>query len=81
MVANTRRFDDYAAFRKHMEGEGGGGFADIYWCGNPVCETKIREETKATCRAIPLDRMTASRASAWYAASPATERAYFAKSY
>src|SRR6202041_1147358 len=25
MVANTRKFDDYAAFRKHMEGEGGGG--------------------------------------------------------
>ncbi|MGD0117512.1 MAG: His/Gly/Thr/Pro-type tRNA ligase C-terminal domain-containing protein, partial [Candidatus Binatus sp.] len=54
MVANTRTFDDYAVFRKHMEGEGGGGFAYIYWCGNPVCETRIREETKATCRAIPL---------------------------
>ena len=36
MIANTRKFDDYAAFRKHMEGEGGGGFADVYWCGNPV---------------------------------------------
>ena len=28
----------------------------VYWCGNPACETKIREETKATCRAIPLNQ-------------------------
>ena len=69
MIANTRKFDDYAAFRKQMEGEGGGGFADVYWCGNPVCETKIREETKATCRAIPLTK-TASPANAWCAANP-----------
>src|SRR5208282_5859081 len=41
MIANTRKFDDYNGFRKHMEGEGGGGFADVYWCGNPVCETRI----------------------------------------
>ena len=59
--ANTHQVDDYAAFAEQMKGEGGGGFADIYWCGNPACETKIREETKATCRAIPLNKPSAGQ--------------------
>jgi prolyl-tRNA synthetase len=80
MVANTRTFDDYASFRKHMEGEGGGGFADIYWCGNPACETRIREETKATCRAIPLNN-DGVVGKCLVCGESATERAYFAKSY
>ena len=80
MIANTRKFDDYDAFKKHMEGEGGGGFADIYWCGNPVCETRIREESKATCRAIPLEQNT-QPGKCLVCGEPATERAFFAKSY
>jgi prolyl-tRNA synthetase len=80
MVANTRKFDDYGAFKKHMEGEGGGGFADLYWCGNPACETRIREETKATCRAIPLEQNT-QPGKCLVCGEPATERAFFAKSY
>ena len=64
-----------------MEGEGGGGFADIYWCGKPVCETKIREETRATCRAIPLDQIDIRRATCIVCGEAATERAFFAKAY
>ncbi len=30
------------------------GFAWVYWCGNPECENKVKEETKATTRNIPL---------------------------
>jgi prolyl-tRNA synthetase len=80
LIENTRKFDDYAEFRKHMEGEGGGGFADIYWCGNPECETRIREETKATCRAIPLAQEGVA-GKCLVCGESATERAYFAKSY
>ena len=80
MVANTRKFDDYDAFKKHMKGEGGGGFADIYWCGNPACETRIREESKATCRAIPLEQNT-QPGKCLVCGESATERAFFAKSY
>ena len=80
MIANTRKFDDYDAFKKHMEGEGGGGFADVYWCGNPACETKIREETKATCRAIPLEQNT-QPGKCLVCGEAAAERAFFAKSY
>jgi prolyl-tRNA synthetase len=80
MIANTRKFDDYAAFKKHMETEGGGGFADLYWCGNPVCETRIREESKATCRAIPLEQHGAP-GKCLVCGESAAERAFFAKSY
>src|SRR6266849_10042773 len=79
MVANTRKFDDYDAFKKHMEGEGGGGFADLYWCGNPACETRIREETKATCRAIRLQQDT-QPGKCLVCGEPAAERAFFGKS-
>jgi len=44
MIANTRKFDDYDAFKKHMEGEGGGGFADLYWCGIPPANADTRRE-------------------------------------
>jgi prolyl-tRNA synthetase len=78
--ANTHRFDDYAKFRAQMEGEGGGGFADIYWCGRAECETKLREETRATCRAIPLEQHHPS-GQCLICGEPAAERAYFAKAY
>lgn len=79
-MANTREFDGYDAFRKQMEGEGGSGMAEIYWCGSPACETRIREETKATCRAIPLDQHGAA-GRCIVCSEPAHERAFFAKAY
>ncbi len=78
--AETRQFDDYSSFRKQMEGEGGGGLADVYWCGAPACETRIREETKATCRAIPLDQQV-SPGPCIVCGENAIERAFFAKAY
>src|SRR6185437_15866446 len=80
MDANTRRIDSYDDLRARMAGEGGGGFADIYWCGNAKCETKIREETRATCRAIPLNQSHPPGTCAVCGES-ATERALFAKAY
>jgi prolyl-tRNA synthetase len=80
MRANTREFDDYAKFRAQMEGEGGGGMADIYWCGNAACETRIREETRATCRAIPLGQDSAA-SRCLVCGEKAKERAFFAKAY
>jgi len=80
MQKETREFGDYAAFKKQMEGEGGGGLANIFWCGNPECETRIREETRATCRAIPLDQKGLS-GKCMVCGESATERAYFAKAY
>ncbi len=80
MRANTLEFDDYAKFRAQMEGEGGGGMADIYWCGSAACETRIREETRATCRAIALGQSGAA-GRCLVCGEPAHERAFFAKAY
>ncbi|MFZ0889061.1 MAG: proline--tRNA ligase [Candidatus Binataceae bacterium] len=80
MQSQTRRFDDYDSLRKQMEGEGGGGLADIFWCGKPECETRIREETRATCRAIPLNQDGAP-GKCIVCGESARERAFFAKAY
>jgi len=78
MAAQTRSFDNYEALKGQMEGEGGGGLAEVHWCGDPQCETQIREETRATCRAIPLEHQSMAPCIICAAKGP---RAYFAKSY
>jgi prolyl-tRNA synthetase len=78
--SNTYQFDDYTNLCAQMADDGGGGLAQVYWCGNPACETKIREETRATCRAIPLNQHNDSGACI-VCRQPATERAFFAKAY
>ena len=80
MTANTHQVDSYARLQEQMSGEGGGGFADIYWCGRAECETKIREETRATCRAIPLNQSLVA-GKCVVCGEPASERALFAKAY
>ncbi|HVE76184.1 MAG TPA: proline--tRNA ligase [Actinomycetota bacterium] len=38
-----------------------GGFAVASWCASPECEAKVKEETKATIRVLPLDRTDPDR--------------------
>ncbi len=80
LASQIREFDSYSALRKQLEGEGGGGFALVYWCGEPACETKIREETRATCRAIPIGQSGAG-GKCIVCGKSAADRAYFAKAY
>jgi prolyl-tRNA synthetase len=78
--SNTHAFDEYSKLCAQMADEGGGGFAEVYWCGNSACETKIREESRATCRAIPLNQPHDS-GPCIVCREPAKERAFFAKAY
>jgi prolyl-tRNA synthetase len=50
--ARTYPCDDYAAFRKDIEAKP--GFYRMRWCEAGECEAKVKEETKATIRCIPL---------------------------
>ncbi|HEX6307903.1 MAG TPA: proline--tRNA ligase [Longimicrobiales bacterium] len=51
--ANSHRgIEDYARLREIVEGDG--GFVYAGWCGSVDCEQKVKEETKATIRVIPL---------------------------
>lgn len=49
---NSYQVDDYEEFKRSLEGPG--GFLWAHWCGSAECEAKIKEETKATIRAIPF---------------------------
>ena len=49
---NTKKVDSYDEFKEKIED---GGFLLAHWDGTAETETKIKEETKATIRCIPID--------------------------
>ena len=51
-IQNTREIDDYETFKKEIVK---GGFLLCHWDGTPETEEKIKAETKATIRCIPLE--------------------------
>jgi prolyl-tRNA synthetase len=67
---------DYGEFQKAVET----GFALSWWCGSGDCEAKIKEETKATMRCIPLDQPGGS-GKCILCGQPARDKAIFAKAY
>ncbi|MBE9473441.1 MAG: proline--tRNA ligase, partial [Chloroflexi bacterium] len=73
---NTYEPETYAEFKEIVTH----GWAYTWWCGDSDCEQKIKEETKATARCIPLDQPD-SVGSCIYCAEPATEKVYFARGY
>jgi prolyl-tRNA synthetase len=74
--AKTIEANNYDEFKSAVES----GFAFSFWCGNPDCEQKIKEETKATLRCIPMEQPSGS-GRCIKCGLPACERAYFAKAY
>ena len=50
---NTRSVDSYEEFKKIMKSSR--GMIRALWCEDAVCETKIKEETKASTRCLTLD--------------------------
>ncbi len=48
-----RGITDYGRFREIIEGAG--GFVYAGWCGSASCEEKVKEDTKATIRVIPME--------------------------
>jgi prolyl-tRNA synthetase len=50
---NTREASDYEEFKSIIENKR--GFVKAYWCGEPACEDRIKDETMATIRVMDLD--------------------------
>jgi prolyl-tRNA synthetase len=50
---NTHITDDYNEFKKIMDNVR--GFISAFWCEDKECEARIKEETKATVRCLPLN--------------------------
>ncbi|MBQ5779186.1 MAG: proline--tRNA ligase [Paludibacteraceae bacterium] len=73
----TRKVDSWEEFKTEIEK---GGLLLCHWDGTPETEEKIKEETKATIRCIPLDAEEESGICV-YSGKPSTRRVVFARAY
>lgn len=55
-------------------------FVSAFWCGSPACQEKIKEETKATDRCLPL-KTKKEKGKCLVCRQPASYRWLFARSY
>jgi prolyl-tRNA synthetase len=75
---NTFRVDSWEEFKNVLDGTG--GFISAHWDGTAETEGKIKEETKATIRVIPLNNPQEA-GKCVYSGKPSTQRVIFARAY
>ena len=68
---------DYAAFKQVIEQD---GWCYVWWKPNPENEARIKEETKATLRCMPIAQ-PGGKGQCIFSGEETTEKAYFAKAY
>jgi len=77
--ANIRKCDDWEEFKKEIQN---GGFLLCHWDGTAETEQKIKDETKATIRCIPVDSCVCEEEGVdIYSGKPSHGRVVFAISY
>jgi len=74
--ANTHEPKDYGKFKEVVEK----GWAHVWWAGDREDEARIKEETKATIRCIPLEQPPGS-GPCFYTGRPARQQVIFARAY
>jgi prolyl-tRNA synthetase len=74
----TNRADTYEEFKSILNDRG--GFVLAHWDGTAETEAKIKEETKATIRCIPLNAK-AEQGKCILTGKPSSRRVVFAKAY
>jgi prolyl-tRNA synthetase len=57
------------------------GWAFSWWCGSKDCETKIKEDTKATARCIPLEGQPEGKGKCVVCGSEADKKVIFGRAY
>jgi len=70
--------DTYEEFKRLLDGKA--GFISAHWDGTSETELKIKEETKATIRCIPLDNPLEDGVCI-YSGKPSVQRVLFARAY
>lgn len=70
--------DSYEEFKNILDTKG--GFVAAHWDGTPETEDKIKEETKATIRCIPLDNKQ-EEGVCILTGKPSVQRVLFARAY
>lgn len=76
--SNITEVDTYEEFKTVLEGKG--GFISAHWDGTNETENRIKEETKATIRCIPLD-VKLEDGKCMVTGKPSNKRVLFAKAY
>ena len=76
--SHTTVCDSYEDFKKVLESKG--GFISAHWDGTAETEMKIKQETKATIRCIPIDKEK-EEGKCIYSGKPSSQRVLFAKAY
>jgi prolyl-tRNA synthetase len=74
--ANIRDPKDYEELKSVVAD----GWAFSWWCESKECEAKVKEDTKATTRNLPLDQPEGSGTCA-VCGKPAKKKVYFARAY
>ncbi|MFT5582106.1 MAG: prolyl-tRNA synthetase [Psychromonas sp.] len=75
---NTSKVDSYDEFKTRLNKEG--GFFLAHWDGTKETEAKIKTETQATIRCIPLNSEEEAGV-CMYSGKPSNKRVIFAKAY
>jgi len=78
LKAMTHEVNDYNEFKKIMKTTR--GFIKAFWCEDKKCETKIKDETKASTRCKPLDAVE-EKGECVYCGKDAKFKWYFAQAY
>jgi prolyl-tRNA synthetase len=76
---HTFRAASYAELAKLLDEPG--GFVEAGWCGDRVCEAKVKEETKATIRVLPLSGGDTKGSTCIICGKPAQHIAVFGRAY
>lgn len=74
----THTVDTYDEFKQALEGKG--GFVLAHWDGTPETEEKIKNDTKATIRCIPLNNKQ-EEGKCVLTGKPSKQRVLFARAY
>jgi prolyl-tRNA synthetase len=75
---NITKVDDYDEFKRLLDEEP--GFLSAHWDGTAETEQRIKDETKATIRCIPLDNPLED-GNCILTGKPSTQRVLFARAY
>lgn len=75
---NSRRVDNWSEFKRVMKEEP--GFVWAHWDGSAETEEKIKQETKATIRCIPLEQQE-EKGECIFSGKASAGRVLFAKAY
>jgi prolyl-tRNA synthetase len=76
--SHITKVDSWEEFKDVLTNKG--GFVSAHWDGTSETEDKIKEETKATIRCIPLENVQ-EEGKCVYSGKPSTQRVLFAQAY